>query len=73
MIGKSEHMMMIADFNCQKSSMEAGEESQGSKLLHMAMDNIITLWIEEYTGFKGGNISSRIELLCTNKGIRYDR
>ena len=72
MIENSDNVIMMGDFNCKEVCCEewctgGGEESWVSILLDLVMNNILTQWIKENTGFRCNEKPSRLDLLLTKE------
>ena len=66
--------ILMGDFNCKEVCWESwttnsSEESWGNTVLEMAMENILTQWVNENTRFRNEENPSRLDLIFT-KGIQ---
>ena len=60
----------MGDFNCKEVcwknwTTSGGEESWGNTVLEMAMEHILTQWVNENTRFRHNNEPSRLDLIFT--------
>ncbi len=63
-IKENNKIVIMGDFNCKEINWEEwntrrGEDSWGDKVLKLAMNNIMTQWVEENIRYRGGEDSSR--------------
>ena len=62
----------MGNFNCKEVSWEdwsteRGEMSWGNRLLHLAMDNVLTQWVTENTRFGANEEPLRLDLVFTKE------
>ena len=72
LVSESENVTIMGDFNCKEISWEnwsteGSELSWGNELLQLAMDNILTQWVQEPTRFQGNAEPARLDLVFTKE------
>lgn len=63
-------LTVLGDFNCKEVNWEefttdGGEESWGSEVLNLAVENTLTQWVVGNTRFRGDDEPSRLDLVFT--------
>ncbi len=71
-IKENNKIVIMGDFNCKEINWEewntrGGEDSWGDKVLKLAMNNIMTQWVEENTRYRGGEEPSRLNLVLSKE------
>ena len=70
LLNHCDNLTIMGDFNCREVNWEEWttegiDESWGSKMLKLAMENTLTQWIAEKTRFRGDDKPSRLDLVFT--------
>lgn len=71
-IKENNKIVIMGDFNCKEINWEewntrGGEDSWEDKVLKLAMNNIMTQWVEENTRYRGGEEPSRLDLVLSKE------
>ena len=77
LLEENSEILTMGDFSCKEVSWEdwtteGSETSWGARLLELAIENILTQWVQDNTRFRGSNMPSRLDLVFTKDHIKIE-